>query len=307
MWSGENGTPAQLAPWRLRGAAMVISAICLLALTPCLSSALSARLARGERALLGHSRAVPWLLAQVSMHTPLVVSSQPGDGDHTYWQVGVMAGPEASDTSGMRTRITTQLPQTVAARTTNYYWIGSYLDDGSFVQIRYFVPWSSPDSAGWFYCAFTASGDEGPCEYGPDGSVGANGSTHTYMLAVDTSAGAPTLDGSGQVIWDAVIDGVAVGRFAWTSGDTGDNSPGVYAESSGFAPHAATSELGPVDFPAPVMVRADGQTAYAVAAHLRPVYSAGNVCPPYGARADGQGGVLLGSGLSCPLVSQWLW
>jgi hypothetical protein len=33
---------------------------------------------------------------------------------------------------------------------------------------------------------------------------------------------------------------------------------------------------------------------------LRVVYSADNVCPPYGIQRDGHGGALIGSGLACP-------
>lgn len=297
------------ALWRLWCAMLVMCAICLLALSPAISSLLRVRLAHGERALLGHAHAVPWLMAQVSMHAPLVYAA-PDDGSHTYWQVGMMAGPDASDASGMRASITTRLPQSVAAHTTNYYWIGSYLDDGSFVQAGYFVSWTDPTSAGWFYCAFTAAGSEGPCVYGPAGSAGAGGTTHTYTLETispATSAATPADVGPGTITWVAQVDSKPVGQFGWSSAETGNNSPSVFAESSGFTPHSAASQLGPVDFPAPIAVRAAGQSTYVVAAHLRPVYSAGDVCPPYGAAADGQGGVLLGSGLACPPVSQWLW
>jgi hypothetical protein len=296
---------------------VVIVAICLVTLTPAVSPALRAGVARGERALLGHSHAISWLKAQVSMHLPQLYTeplvTEPGGsggGSHTYWQVGVMAGPDASDATGMRTSITTRLPQTVAAQTTNYYWIGSYLDDGSFVQAGYFVSWSDPSDAGWFYCSFNAAGTEGPCVYGPEGSAGADGTTHTYALeAAPTSATNGGADGTdtGGATWAVYVDGAAAGQFAWSSGNTGDNSPSAYAESSGFAPHQATSRLGPVDFPAPIAARPDGQTAYVPADHLRPVYSASDVCPPYGADADGQGGVLLGSGLDCPSAGQWLW
>lgn len=299
---------ATRAPWRWRAAAAVIAAICLVTLTPCVSSALRARLAGGERALLGHSHAIPWLKAQVSMHLP-VLFTQPGDGqgsDHTYWQVGAMAGPEASDATGMRASITTRLPQTVAAHTTNYYWVGSYLDDGSFVQTGYYVAWTDPNDAGWFYCSFNAAGAEGPCVYGPEGSVGADGTTHTYALEVEPASTASGAD-ADSATWAALVDSAAVGQFAWSSGNTGDNSPSVYAESSGFTPHQATSQLGPVDFPAPIATRSEGQSAYIPADHLRPVYSASDVCPPYGVDSDGQGGVLLGSGLDCPSASQWLW
>lgn len=220
-------------------------------------------------------------------------------GSHQYWQVGLMAGPEASGASGMRTQITTVLPQQVANHTTNYYWIGSYLADGSFVQVGYYVAWYQPTAAGWFYCAFTSAQQKGPCVYGPEGSAGANGTVHSYALETGTA--------SGSAAWTALVDGQAVGSFAWTSGSTGQNAPGIYAESSGFAAHAADSQLGPVDFPQPIATRTAGQARYHAALHVRPAYDGDDICPPYGAASDGLGGALLGSGLSCPADNEWLW
>jgi hypothetical protein len=224
-------------------------------------------------------------------------------GSHQYWQVGLIAGPEASDASGMRTTITTVLPQQVANRTTNYYWIGSYLADGSFVQVGYYVAWYNPAAAGWFYCAFSPTQQKGPCVYGPEGSAGADGTAHAYTL--ETAAG----NGSGQgaAEWTALVDSQTVGSFGWTSGTTGTNSPGIYAESSGFTSHAALSILGPVDFVGPVATRPVGQADYQSARHARPAYDADDVCPPYGVASDGAGGALLGSYLGCPAPNQWLW
>jgi hypothetical protein len=110
-----------------------------------------------------------------------------------------------------------------------------------------------------------------------------------------------------SVVWNAEVDGSSVGQFVWTSGTTGSNSPSIYAESSGFAPHPATSQIGPVDFPGLVQTRSDPSAAYTTALHMRPVYTASDVCPPYGASADSNGGALLGSGLDCPHDDAWLW
>ena len=224
-------------------------------------------------------------------------------GFHQYWQVGLSAGPEASHATGMRTAITTVLPQQIASQTTNYYWIGSYLADGSFIQVGYYIAWYDPTRAGWFYCAFSPKQVKGPCVYGPAGSAGFNGSVHSYALESD----AQSATAESAAAWTALVDGSSVGAFAWTSGTTGQNSPGIYAESSGFSAHAANSTLGPVDFPLPVETRAVGETSFQVASHVRPAYDAGDVCPPYGAASDGAGGALLGSHLGCPADSQWLW
>jgi hypothetical protein len=217
---------------------------------------------------------------------------------HQYWQVGLVASPEASEAVGMRTSIVTRLPQAVASRTTNYFWIGSYLADGSFVQIGYYVAWSDPRHAGWFYCTYTPKGNQGPCVYGPAGSVGGNHEMHIYSLEVAQHGESAT--------WIARLDGMEVGHFGWASGTTGPNSPSVYAESSGFTPHLSNGQLGPVDFIVPVQTRRTGEYSYVTATHLQPTYAAPDVCPPYGVAVDGNGGVLLGSGLPCPPGDGWL-
>jgi hypothetical protein len=225
---------------------------------------------------------------------------------HQFWQVGLMASPEASQAVAMRTSIVTRLSQRVVDRTTDYFWIGSYLADASFIQIGYYISSSDPRHSGWFFCAYTAHGDQGPCVYGPAGSAGGDGETHTYSLEVAQPIGRAPAAQAGPATWLARVDGAVVGRFKWTSGTTGPNSPSIYAESSGFTPHPATSQLGPVDFPVAVQTRAAGQLSYVTATHLQPMYVASDVCPPYGVAADGHGGVLLGSGLPCASGDGWL-
>jgi hypothetical protein len=220
---------------------------------------------------------------------------------HPYWQVGLAADGVPDHLTGVRATIQTRLPEQPSFRTTNYYWVGAYLNDGSFIQAGYYVPWYSGSSAGWFYCAFDASGHEGPCQYGALGTVGGNNSLHVYTLQ---TAGAAT---AGATTWDVLVDDQQVGSFTWTAGDTGTNAPVIYAESSGFAAHDPSSVLGPVHFPDGIEVRAPGQASYAPAPHLRVVYNATNVCPPYGIASDGQGGVWLGSGLACPQRWSLLW
>ena len=213
---------------------------------------------------------------------------------HAFWQVGLTADGVQDHDTGMRTTITTLLPEHVSAGTTDYFWVGSYLADGSFIQAGYYVSWSNNSAAGYFYCAFDPQGKEGPCQFGPAGSAGDNATPHTY-----------TLEASGNR-WSVQVDGVTVGGFAWSSGDTGASVPVVYAESSGFSAHAAVSQLGPVSFSG-IDVRPAGSSAYITAPHVRVIYSDTNVCPPYGAARDGHGGALLGSGLPCPERWSTLW
>jgi hypothetical protein len=209
-----------------------------------------------------------------------------------FWQVGLEAGVEDTNSVGARSTIETRLPQQVSKDTTNYFWVGAYLRDGSFVQAGYYVPWFDSAHAGWFYCAFYSDGREGPCVYGTLGSAGKDQTLHSYSIEGATKAGKP--------YWRVWLDRTLLGRFDWTVADTGSNVAMIYAESSGSAPHLGTSRLGPVDFVAGLNVLHRGATKYQPASELLVVYNAPNVCPPYGVSADNHGGVLLGSGLPCP-------
>ncbi len=238
-----------------------------------------------------------WHLAQVPAALTTAVPPNP---NQLYWQVGLRAGEENNHATGMRTVIQTLVPQATANQTTNYYWVGAYLADDSFIQMGYYIPWYDNTHAGWFYCAFDAHRNKGPCAYGPPGSAGVNGAAHTYTLETVPAA-------DGKIIWRARLDTVTIGQFTWTAGDTGANTPLIYAEASGHDPHPATSQLGPVDFPIGFSVRRASESAYTPVTHALVTYSTTNACPPYGLEMDGHGGVLLGSGLSCPPNGATLW
>ncbi len=222
-------------------------------------------------------------------------------GPHQYWQVGMAATSDDSQATGMRASIETRVPEAVSQNTTDYFWVGSYLADGSFIQVGYYVPWYDNAHAGWFYCAFTASGHKGPCAYGPLGSAGVDTTRHTYTLETATTGSAH------DPVWQAELDGAQIGQFTWTAADTGSNAPAIYAESSGFAKHDGSSQLGPVDFVSGLEVRTADAIQYARATHALAMYSAPNICPPYGVALDGHGGVRIGSGLACPDRWSELW
>ena len=217
-------------------------------------------------------------------------------GPHALWQVGVQADATDAYVTALRATISTRLPQRVAAGTTSYYWVGSYLADGSFIQAGYYVPAYAPDAAGWFYCAFTHAGVKGPCVYGALGSVA--GTAHAYALVASTGP-------DGQPVWSATLDGQPLGTFAWSAGESGSYSPAVYAESSAEHPQDAESILGPVTVGS-FAIRLHGAGTYQPVSAVYPIYSA-DVCPPYGVRALGGDRVSLGSGLDCPnpLVALW--
>jgi hypothetical protein len=215
-------------------------------------------------------------------------------GPRAIWQVGVQAPQAAAHATALRVRMQARLPQSVATDTTNYFWVGSYLRDGSFIQVGYYVPWYQSDEAGWFYCAFATPQSSGDCNDGTLGAVG-GGAWHIYGLAATADA-----DGSGSPGWVATFDGQRVGAFAWPVQDTGAHAPTIFAESSSTTLRdAPTGDLGPVDF-SQFTVRRDGQRTDQTITTGLPAYNAPNVCPPFGIGTDGSGGVLLGSGLACP-------
>lgn len=214
-------------------------------------------------------------------------------GPHAIWQVGVQAPPADAHATALRVRMQTHLPQKVASSTTNYFWIGSYLSDGSFIQIGYYVPWYQSDQAGWFYCAFADPQSSGDCHDAALGTVDGGDSWHSYGLEA-------AVDASGTPGWVATFDDQRIGTIAWPAQDTGSHAPTIFAESSGNDPRSTPGgDLGPVDF-SQFAVQLSGRRDEQTITVGLPSYNAANVCPPFGIRADGHGGVMLGSGLDCP-------
>jgi|GEM_PF-3234371 len=216
-----------------------------------------------------------------------------------YWQVGVRSGAESSDVTAMRTTIRTHLPKNVADHTTDYFWIGSYLSDKSFIQIGYAVPWYD-HTTHWFYCAFTASNDRGPCVIGPPNSGGSEGSWHHYTLQ--------TVPGNqaNQWNWEALFDGKQIGIIPGLPASSGKFSPAVYVEQSAFNDQSAINDLGPIEFQPAIEVRIHNQS-FIAALHGWPMYSLPQTCPPYGIHFTANNHVFLGSGLNCPSTLLPVW
>lgn len=215
-----------------------------------------------------------------------------------YWQVGAVASQADADVSGMQTTMRLAIPKTIADHTTVYLWIGSYLADGAFVQVGVAIPWYDR-SPRWFYCAFDPAQRKGPCAMGPSGSGGKAGSWHRFTLSAAPAA-------AGGFVWTAAMDGQTIGVLPESVGTTGASAPGVFVEQSAFAPHAATDDLGPVEFrPALQVARSSGAWQPAPAALA--TYSAADTCPPYGIGVAGPNDLWLGSQLDCPPAGSALW
>lgn len=240
----------------------------------------------------------PFALTQTQSPLPLNVSVPTAPALQQYWQAGVLAGPAAQHATAMRTTIRTRIPHAVADNTTDYFWIGAYLADGSFIQAGYAVPWYDR-SPHWFYCSFTPTGAKGPCDFGAPNSAGPDQSWHSYALqSAPTSAGA---------LWTVTVDSRAVATFPATSGTTGTHTPGVYIEQSAFTPHAPINDLGPSAFAPALEIQTVTHPTFFAAPHARASYSAPGTCPTYGIGVAGFNDLMLGNGIACPPDGANLW
>jgi hypothetical protein len=234
---------------------------------------------------------------QLTMNHP---SSLPGTSvPQQFWQVGVIGDTSGKNSVGMRTTIRTFIPQNIDDKTTAYFWIGAFLDDKTFIQVGYIVPWYD-NTAHWFYSVFTPNGEKGPSNQGESKSAGEANEWHQYSL--QSTLGQT----EGTWVWAARMDEQILGQFTLNEGDTGGTPPIVMAEQSAFEPHAATNDLGPVQFkPAIETAREPGKFVSSIHAYAK--YSLPSTCPPYGISSHAPNDVMLGNGLGCPLDSTMVW
>ncbi len=248
----------------------------------------------------GFAANFPGFTGSVNSVTPSEIALGASQEKHQYWQIGVVADSSAINSTGMQTRIQTRLPSAVTAGTSEYFWIGSYLSDRSFIQIGYAIPWNQLRGE-WFYCVFSSIGVKGPCVYGEPGSVGGTGKWNTFAL---TSA--PI--GNGRFLWTAELNGIRLGSFSMQTGSTGPNTPGVYGEQSSYTAASASDVFPEIEFfPAIQVISAGHSNRYSAPNHATVYYSAANVCPPYGLAVVQPNNVYIGSHLSCAQPYQYVW
>src|SRR5579884_1825330 len=72
---------------------------------------------------------------QLFLLSPTQISLTPTStpAPQLFWQVGVFADDDAANIVGMRTTIRTHVPTTITSQTADYFWIGAYLADRSFI------------------------------------------------------------------------------------------------------------------------------------------------------------------------------
>ncbi len=233
------------------------------------------------------------LMTPNARSTPPPATKAAATATALFWQVGVSATADGMESTAMRTTIRTQVPTKIASQTNDYYWIGSYLADGSFIQVGYGVS-GSDHTAHWFYCSFTAQHQEAACPLGPPNSAGSVGSWHTYSLELTKQIA------QQQWVWTATMDSTVIGTITTTAASTGVMSPSVYAEVSAFHPIPAANSLGQVEFHPAIQLHGQSDQHYHTPQGVTIAYSQANVCPPYGMSIIRANDVVLGSGLHCP-------
>ncbi len=225
--------------------------------------------------------------------TPPAATQAAAAATALFWQVGVSATADGMESTAMRTTIRTQIPATIANQSNDYYWIGSYLADGSFIQVGYGVS-GADHTAHWFYCSFTALHQEVACPLGQPNSAGPAGSWHTYSLALTSQTARQ------QWVWTATMDNTVIGTITTAVASTGVMTPSVYAEVSAFHPIPATNSLGQVEFHPAIQLRNQRDPRYHTPQGATVAYSQANVCPPYGMNIIQANDVVFGNGLHCP-------
>ncbi|MDE1845796.1 MAG: hypothetical protein KGH53_00725 [Candidatus Micrarchaeota archaeon] len=155
-----------------------------------------------------------------------------------YWyQYGARAGVTSAQNSGAAITIQTITPQKSKSGSLGY-WVGENLDNGAFLQVGYVVENVSGMypalcdlascrnyeqlSAGdtqWFYEYFPSGYNGGFLgALGPDNSVGANGTSHTYAFYAS----------SGK--WYFTLDGKILGNVSLGSSTSGPSMPVAFGE-----------------------------------------------------------------------------
>lgn len=238
--------------------------------------------------------AIPFVAYGVTPSTISTEVTQQSTMEHQYWQAGTIVDATGRYATAMQTTLRVQIPAQIAEKTTEYFWIGSYLANHAFIQIGYAIPWYDR-SPRWFYCAFTPDGQKGPCAMGDQGSGGIQGSIHHYALSVVADSF------PGMWKWMASVDNQVIGTIQESAGSTGLSTPGIFAEQSAYVPMRAVDILGPTAFsPAIEISTASHDAMYSVGLdHLVAEYSAPDVCLEYGIAVQGNSTVLLGSHLPC--------
>ena len=249
-----------------------------------------------------HATASNGKIMPIQSPSALGVTATVATTPQQYWQVGANADDDGHAVNAMRTRIHTHQAGAIANQTSDYFWIGSYLADHSFIQVGYVVA-SDNHTPRWFYCTFDPAGKQGACPIGPTASAGPIGAWHTYALQATASRVPGVWD------WTVSMDSHTIGTLTENAGTTGAAQPGIFAEQSAFVPHAATNDLGPVEFaPALEVIRVgDADTHFQPVASARAIYSTLGMCPPYGVGVAGVNDIMLGSHLPCVPAGSSLW
>jgi hypothetical protein len=201
------------------------------------------------------------------------------------------------------------------------FWVGDVLRDGSFVQLGYVIlspgyycltahitssgtsclgagdNFGSAD-ARWFWAYFPNARvlDDWYYGFGPQNSVGTNGTWHLYSIS-------PSITGD----WNFMVDGVMIYQSSFVAAVS--SSPAHLVAEKASGPYL--SQLGPVEFRDLAYLGND--TLWHSTSSLSPITGCSDGsdvgCDAgfYGVEAAGANDILAGSNLSAPATRQPLW
>ena len=174
-------------------------------------------------------------------HSPRVVPQRPlvqrpnTDGDPYWFQTGAIGDSSSYYYTGVNVTIRTVFDK--VSEGDHSYWVGALLSNYAFIQVGYLtaVIDNKQYCCSWFY-EFFPVGSFNPTIYGPEGSAGPIGSSHTYSMLH-----------TGNGFWTIYMDNKQISPPLDTGAtDSGANAPAPTAEVAG----APTNQdiLGPAEF-----------------------------------------------------------
>jgi uncharacterized repeat protein (TIGR02543 family) len=267
------------------------------------------------RAAKGVKKALPILLLGLLVFPALVLT----EAKTQYWfQVGAWGDSGSKGNNGVQAEIRTKLQPVLQPDSSDAFWVADNLQNGAFIQFGYLIEpgnhcirgqvlggkstctgpnrHDGSSDAYWFWQYWP---DRHGADYyyavGPIGSVGPDGSWHTYTIT-------PNAAGS----WNFIIDGQQVDHvsFTWTSSEDA-----VYVAAEKVTSSDHPSSLGPAEFRNIAYLMSDGWHQVNSLYVLRRC-GYGSACVadiPYGVQMMGPNHIIAGTGAAKVQDGKLLW
>lgn len=233
-------------------------------------------------------------------------------------QVGVSADQASQGSSGVSVAIRTNVYHARESEL-DYFWVGTDLTNGGFVQFGYSLEpgsyclkgeaisgnpicqtsWDTigPSDARWQWQYW-------PNKYwidyfwgiGPANSAGSNGTWHTYSIVANAN-------GTG---WSFQLNGKEVDHILYSP--THSSNPVRFVAEKGISSEQYSEKLGPVEFRNLAYLKGDGWHLASALTSIVVCVPQCNIPNPFGVAVDGPGGYMIaGSGIKQPVNGELLW